>query len=185
MERSEQKSRQATASRSLSEAVQRARRRLAEDIDDEAGRRASDLTRLQMLKGELDGIFEQIPETDQRFELILVPSAPVRLWIDMFAYVARDWESGKYRLMRNGADGPEALVETRSAAEITNHVIDYVAEELVRHERQLHGYAQLERRMNWSRRGRRPRLGTTAAFFAVGVITGILALLAFFYLAPI
>lgn len=185
MERSEQKSRQATASRSLGDAVQRARLRLAEDIDDEAGRRVSDLTRLQMLKGELDGIFEQIPKTSQRFELILVPSAPVRLWIDMFAYVARDWDSGKYRLMRNGADGPEALVETRSSTEIADHVIDYVAEELVRHERQLHGYAQLERRMSRSRRRKLPRLSTTAAFFAVGVMTGILALLVFFYLAPI
>ncbi len=186
MERSAYKRRQAAKSRSLSDAVQRARVRLAEDIDNVAERRISDLTRLEMLKGELDGIFSQIPKTDQRFELILVPSAPVRLWLDMFTYVAREPENGNYCLIRNGPDGPEVLAESSVATEIIGRVIDYVADELVRRERQLHGYAQLERRMQTpARHIRRPAMRLSVAFFIIGLVTGILALLSFFYLAPI
>lgn len=183
MERSEQKSGTAAGSRSLSDAVRSARIRLAEDIDGIADRRISDLTRLDMLKGELEGIFEQVPKTDERFELVLVPSTPVRLWIDMFTYVTREPVNGHYCLIRNGREGPRALAESQSASAIADRVIDYVAGELVKRERQLQGYAELERRLTppppAPEPRRRPAVGIIVWAFVVGMLTGMVALLAF------
>src|SRR5215467_57408 len=87
-------------SRSLREAVRQARVEEAGRLDQAADRRDSEIVKLELLKAELEPVFEDIPG-DDRFCLTLVPSRPARLWIDLFTYAAIADQTGGYLLVRN------------------------------------------------------------------------------------
>ena len=78
------------ASRSLREAIRKARLDEAERLDLSADHRDGEIARLDLLKAELEAVFAEIPDHDDRFNLVLVPSRPARLWIDLFTYAAID-----------------------------------------------------------------------------------------------
>ena len=72
------------ATRSLHDAVRKARVEEAYQLDETADRRDSEIARLELLKAELEAVFAEVPANDDRFTLMLVPSRPARLWIDLF-----------------------------------------------------------------------------------------------------
>ena len=69
-------------SRSLRDAIQKARLEEAEQLDRSADTRDGEIARLELLKAELETVFAELPSQDDRFNLALVPSRPARLWID-------------------------------------------------------------------------------------------------------
>ena len=108
------------ASRSLREAIRKARVDEAERLDRSADRRDGEIARLELLKAELEAVFAELPEQDQRFNLVLVPSRPARLWIDLFTYAAIDDASGAYLFVRNSESGRRTLF---SASNVTDSPI--------------------------------------------------------------
>jgi len=169
-------------SRSLREAILEERLKEAESIDRVTDRRGSELARLEILEANLGDAFDDIPEADDRFALLLSPSEPARLWVDMLAYVAMDAPARTYRLIWNGGAGRRVLAETEDVAEMKNHVLDYVAGQIVARERQLQGLADRQAmRAPVSSRARRG-IGIVVWAFVIGLLTGAFCLLALAYL---
>lgn len=165
------------ASRSLHEAIRKARLDEAERLDRTADRRESEIGKLELLKTELEGIMAEVPRHDDRFSLALVPSKPARLWIDLFSYVTAEDPAGGYQFVRNSENGRRTLFSTSEAVTMAGWITDYVAREIVRRERQE--AALLEpNRSEYSapppRQMQRP--GVVIAAFVVGLITGACAL---------
>ena len=122
-------------SRSLQEAVRKARVEEAYRLDETADRRDSEIARLELMKAELQIVFAEIPANDDRFTLMLVPSRPARLWVDLFTYVAVDDASGAYLFIRNSESGRRTLYSTASVSEMADRITSYMAREIVRRER--------------------------------------------------
>jgi hypothetical protein len=165
------------ASHSLRDAIRKARLEEAERLDQSADRRDGEIARLELLKAELEAVFAELPPHDDRFNLVLVPSRPARLWIDLFTYAAIDDSSGAYLFLRNGENGRRTLFSSSNVADIADRITRYVAVEVVRRER-------LEAGVNESGHGRfgfesqsaGANLGVVIAAFAIGFVTGAVGL---------
>lgn len=135
MDRSAKVLKHPAASRSLREAIRRARLDEAERLDEAADHRDGEFARLELLKSELEAVFADIPTNDDRFNLALVPTRPARLWIDLFTYVTVDEGTNVYLFMRNSEDGRRTLFRTTNVAEMADRIADYVARQIVQRER--------------------------------------------------
>ncbi len=169
-------------SHSLREAILQERIKEAEIVDRDTDRRSSEFARLEILLADLERVFDEIPKSDDRFCLALSPSEPARLWIDMLAYVAMDPLARTYRLIWNGGMGRKVLAESENVAEIKTHVMDYVAGQIVARERQIQGLADRHTPAAPKSAARRRGGGVVVWAFIIGVLTGILGLLAIGFL---
>ena len=168
------------ASRSLREAVLKARREEAERLDVSADRRDGEIARLELLKADLEGVFAELPPHDDRFNLVLVASRPARLWIDLFTYAAVDEASGAYLFVRNSENGRRTLYSSAKVADIADRITRYMAHEIVRRERLEAALAEPGR---MARLGLDPapsgtKMGVVVAAFAIGLVTGVVGLFA-------
>jgi hypothetical protein len=133
------------------------------------------------MKAELQVVFAEIPANDDRFTLMLVPSRPARLWVDLFTYVAVDEASGAYLFIRNSESGRRTLYSTASVSEMADRITSYMAREIVRRERLE---AALIEPLNREERTPSPaapaRLGISVvvAAFIIGLLTGAAGLFA-------
>lgn len=173
------------ASRSLREAIGRARLEEAERLDRTADHRDGELARLELLKAELDAVFADIPGHDDRFNLALVPSRPARLWVDLFTYVAVDEDTNAYLFMRNSENGRRTLFRASNVVETADRITDYVAGEIVRRERMEAGLVQPASRPHGTDAEPKPRLNTRMVIlsFIVGLLTGAVGLFAAVWLS--
>ena len=131
------------ASRSLREAIRKARLDEAEQLDRTADARDGEIARLELLKAELETVFSELPSHDDRFNLALVPSRPARLWIDLFTYAAIDEGSGAYLFVRNSENGRRTLFSSTNVADMADRITSYMAREIVRRERHRGGAASI------------------------------------------
>jgi hypothetical protein len=167
------------AARSLREAIRKARLEEAERLDLTADHRDGEIARLELLKAELEAVFAEVPNPDDRFNLVLVPSRPARLWIDLFTYAAIDDTSGAYLFIRNSENGRRTLFSSSNVADVADRITRYMAQEIVHRER-------LEASLLGGNRGGRqeaqprlmPGMGLIIAAFAIGILTGVAGLLA-------
>jgi hypothetical protein len=169
------------ASRSLHEAVRKARVEEAYRLHETADRRDSEIARLELLKSELEGVFAEVPANDERFSLMLVPSRPARLWIDLFTYAAIDDTSGAYLFVRNSESGRRTLFSSAHVGDMTDRIMSYMAREIVRRERQEAALLEPLRR----KEGTAPQpaqtgsgTGIVIAAFVIGLLTGAAGLFA-------
>jgi len=167
------------ASRSLREAIRKARLEEAERLDRSADRRDGEIARLELLKAELETVFTELSEHDDRFNLVLVPSRPARLWIDLFTYAAIDDASGAYLFVRNSENGRRTLFSATNVADIADRITRYMAEEVVRRERQEVAPAEAGRtaRLEGEAAPSRTAMGVVIAAFVIGILTGAVGLL--------
>jgi hypothetical protein len=166
------------ASRSLREAIRKARLEEAERLDLAADHRDGEIARLDLLKAELEAVFAELPPHDDRFNLVLVPSRPARLWIDLFTYAAVDETSGAYLFIRNSENGRRTLFSSNNVADIADRITRYMAHEIVRRERLDGGLAETGRaRLGLERVSTTTHMGVVIAAFAIGVLTGAVGLL--------
>jgi hypothetical protein len=159
----------------LREAIRKARIEEAERLDLSADHRDGEIARLELLKAELETVFAEIPDQDDRFNLVLAPSRPARLWIDLFTYAAIDDSSGAYLFVRNSESGRRTLFSSSNVADIADRITRYMAQEIVRRERIEQALVDP---------GRPGRLGVESsvssgagmgiviAAFAIGILTG-------------
>ena len=166
------------ASRSLREAIRKARLEEAERLDLAADHRDGEIARLDLLKAELESVFGELPPHDDRFNLVLVPSRPARLWIDLFTYAAIDDASGAYLFIRNSENGRRTLFSSNNVADIADRITRYMAHEIVRRERLDGGLADSGRpRLGLEHVTTGAKMGVVIAAFAIGVLTGAVGLL--------
>ncbi|MDJ0512687.1 MAG: hypothetical protein QNJ62_04500 [Methyloceanibacter sp.] len=173
------------ATRSLREAVRKARLVEAERLDQDADHRDGELARLDLLRSELETVFADIPSNDDRFNLALVPSRPARLWIDMFTYVTLDEGTNAYLFVRNSENGRRTLFRATNVAEMADRITDYVAGQIVQRERMeaalvLPGISSQQAPMEPN-----PHLNTRMVImgFIVGLLTGAVGLFAAVWLS--
>lgn len=165
-------------SRSLREAIRKARVDEAERLDRSADRRDGEIARLELLKAELEAVFAELPQHDDRFSLVLVPSRPARLWIDLFTYAAIDDSSGAYLFVRNSESGRRTLFSATNVTDIADRITRYMAQEIVRRERQESALAESGRVVAASAgpRASVTPVGVVIGAFAVGILTGAVGL---------
>ena len=172
------------ASRSLREAIRKARFDEAERLDITADRRDGEIARLELLKAELETVFAEIPARDDRFNLVLVPSRPARLWIDLFTYAAIDDGSGAYLFVRNSENGRRTLFSSSNVADMAARITRHMAHEIVRRER-------LEAALTGPAQGKfadeAPRassgMSVIVSAFLIGLLTGAVGLFAAVWLS--
>jgi hypothetical protein len=162
------------ASRSLREAIRKARLDEAERLDLSADHRDGEIARLDLLKAELEAVFAEIPDHDDRFNLVLVPSRPARLWIDLFTYAAIDDASGAYLFVRNSESGRRTLFSASNVADIADRITRYMAHEIVRRERIEAALVEPGRmaRLGAEFAPSGSGMGVVIAAFAIGILTG-------------
>jgi hypothetical protein len=167
------------ASRSLREAVRKARLEEAERLHLSADARDGEIARLELLKAELETVFAELPANDDRFNLVLVPSRPARLWIDLFTYATVD-DSGAYLFVRNSESGRRTLYSSSNISEIADRITRYMAHEIVQRERMEGALAEPGRasRLGLEPAPARSGMGVVIAAFVIGVITGVAGLFA-------
>jgi len=149
-------------------------------------RRDSEIARLELLKAELEAVFAELPANDDRFTLMLVPSRPARLWIDLFTYCAIDETSGAYLFIRNSESGRRTLYSTNSVSEMADRITLYLAREIVRRERLEAALLEpltREERPPAPPPPARLGMGIVVAAFIIGLLTGAAALFAAAWLA--
>jgi hypothetical protein len=167
------------ASRSLKEAIRKARLDEAEHLDRTADSRDSEIARLELLKAELETVFAELPAQDDRFSLALVPSRPARLWIDLFTYAAVDDANGTYLFVRNSENGRRTLFSSTNVADMADRITRYVAREIVRRERLEAALIEPSRLGAFSEpAASRTGMGIVIAAFVIGLLTGVAGLLA-------
>ena len=167
------------ASRSLREAIRKARLDEAERLDRSADRRDGEIARLELLKAELEAVFAELPAHDDRFSLVLVPSRPARLWIDLFTYAAVDDASGAYLFVRNSESGRRTLFSATNATDIADRITRYMAQEIVRRERTEAALAEPGRvvAVGGEAEPARTQMGVVIGAFAIGMLTGAVGLI--------
>lgn len=167
------------ASRSLREAVRKARLEEAERLHISADSRDGEIARLELLKADLETVFAELPANDDRFNLVLVPSRPARLWIDLFTYATVD-DSGTYLFVRNSESGRRTLYSSNNIPEIADRITRYMAHEIVHRERMEGALAEPGRasRLGLEPAPARTGMGVVIAAFAIGVVTGAVGLFA-------
>jgi len=173
------------ASRSLRDAIRKARLDEAERLDRTADDRDGEIARLELLRAELVGVFAEIPSQDDRFNLALVPSRPARLWIDVFTYVAVDDATNAYLFIRNSENGRRTLFSTNNVAEMSDRVTRYVAGEIVRRERMESALVEHGGPARAAAPEQELRLNTRMVIlsFIVGLLTGAAGLFAAVWLS--
>jgi len=173
------------ASRSLREAIRKARVEEAERLDVTADTRDSEIARLELLKAELETVFADIPKSDDRFNLALVPSRPARLWVDLFTYVAIDDSSGAYLFIRNSENGRRTLFSASNVADMSDRITSYMAQEIVRRERMEAALLEPGPRQKLAAEPETsgPSTGVVLSAFVIGVITGAVGLFAAVWLS--
>jgi hypothetical protein len=173
------------ANRSLREAIRKARLEEAERLDTTADQRDGEIARLELLQAELEGILAEIPKQDDRFNLVLVPSRPARLWVDLFTYVAIDEGSGAYLFIRNSENGRRTLFSANNVTDMADRITTHMAHEIVRRERMeaalLDTSARRQPMLEADPAG--PRMGLILSAFFVGAITGAAGLFAAVWLS--
>lgn len=163
------------ASRSLREAIRKARFEEAGRLDQTADRRDSEIARLELLKLELELVFAEIPTSDDRFSLVLVPSRPARLWIDLFTYAAVDDVGGSYLFVRNNESGRRTLFSSSNVSEMADRITSHMAREIVRRERQeaaLLEPSHKHERLVDDEPASGSSMGVVIAAFVIGLVTG-------------
>jgi len=173
------------ASRSLREAIRKARLEEAERLDVTADHRDGEIARLELLKAELETVFADIPNQDDRFNLTLVPSRPARLWIDLFTYVAIDDGSGAYLFIRNSENGRRTLFSANNVADVADRITAHMAQEIVRRERMETAILDSapRQRLVAEQEGAGPSLAVVLSAFVIGVLTGAAGLFAAVWLS--
>jgi len=173
------------ASRSLREAIRKARVEEAERLDVTADTRDSEIARLELLKSELETVFAEIPKSDDRFSLALVPSRPARLWVDVFTYVAVDDSSGAYLFIRNSENGRRTLFSASNVADMSDRITTYMAQEIVRRERMEAALLEPGPRQKLvvEPETSGPGTGVVLSAFVIGVVTGAVGLFAAVWLS--
>jgi len=167
----------------LKDAVREARIEAAERSGVVVDLRDADVARLELLNEALDPLFNDIPDDVELFDRGISRGDIPRLWVDVVAHVEMGRDKRQYRFVQDTRYGRAVLAESYEIPVLVEVITRYVARRLVERERALaddtgRGSAQLAFRHERHRRRWRA-VGT----FVLGVVAGVIALVALAMLA--
>jgi hypothetical protein len=184
--------------RNLSDAIRRVRTAEAERSDVVVELRDAERARLEMLADELKGVFADVPAEDEQFVFAVAPGTPPRLWIDLTSFVIMGRDRRIYRFLKDTRLGRTVIRESANLGEMADTVTNYVAERIIERERAIESdwvVKRMPRRENprtseakpatvaaataKTPPPEQPNLGWVAAAFMLGILLGILGLLAY------
>ena len=93
--------------------------------------------RLQVLKDELSPFFADASALSDTIELVLVPSDPPRLWLDLVTSIIMEPDPRTYRLVQDRQGTRETLLETENRQEVVKAVRQHIAHRIIERQRQL------------------------------------------------
>ena len=150
-----------------------------------------------MLADELKGVFAEVPADDEQFVFTVAPGTPARLWIDLTSFVIMGRDGRTYRFLKDTRLGRNVIRELAGLDDMADFVTHYVAERIIEREWAIEGDWVIKRilRGETGERERQPdtkavmgakelgpnrqNLGWVAAAFFLGVLVGIVSVLAF------
>ena len=101
--------------------------------------KSAEQARLRMVADQIRPLFDEIDETDDRFELVISRGERVRLWIDMTSFVAMGKDKRTFRFLKDTRMGRIVLAETTDLEQISDVVSKYIAEKILERERMIEG----------------------------------------------
>lgn len=128
-----------TADTRLAEAMREVKNSVADRDDVVVDIREAQRTRLELLAEDLQPVFSDIPDEDERFDLAISAGAQPRLWIDAVAHVTMGRDRRTYRFLRDTRLGRVVLGESADMKQTADHVTRYIAERLIERRRVLEG----------------------------------------------
>jgi hypothetical protein len=182
--------------RNLTDAIRRVRTAEAERSDVVVELRDAERARLEMLADELKGVFADVPAEDEQFVFAVAPGTPPRLWIDLTSFVIMGRDRRTYRFLKDTRLGRTVIRESANLNDMADTVTHYVAERMIERERAIEG-DWVAKRIRRGETGPHPEakpatviaakashlerlnLGWVAAAFMLGILLGILGLLAY------
>lgn len=181
--------------RNLTDAIRRVRTAEAERSDVVVELRDAERARLEMLADELKGVFADVPADDEQFVFAVAPGTPPRLWIDLTSFVVMGRDRRTYRFLKDTRLGRTVIRESANLGDMADTVTNYVAERIIERERAIEGdwvVKRIQRGEAAPRQEAKPvvaavkvprlehlNLGWVAAAFMLGILLGILGLLAY------
>ena len=182
--------------RNLTDVIRRVRTAEAERSDVVVELRDAERARLEMLADELKGVFADVPAEDEQFVFAVAPGTPPRLWIDLTSFVIMGRDRRTYRFLKDTRLGRTVIRESANLNDMADTVTHYVAERMIERERAIEG-DWVVKRIRRGETGPHPEakpataiaakashlerlnLGWVAAAFMLGILLGILGLLAY------
>ncbi|SEP74428.1 hypothetical protein SAMN05216548_101391 [Faunimonas pinastri] len=173
--------------RDLHSAIREIRIAQAERTDAAVELRDAEQARLDLLAEALQSVADDIPENLDQFSLAVLPGNPPRFWVDATSFVMLARDRRTYRFLRDTRLGRSILVESPQIDVIADAVTAYVAERIVEGEQAIAA--------GWTPSLRKDAVAAPIVApakpqdmrsvlwgflgFALGIVGGILLLLAF------
>ena len=145
--------------------------------------RDADVARLELLNEALDPLFKNVPGDIELFDRGISRGDIPRLWVDVVAHVEMGRDKRQYRFVQDTRYGRAVLAESYELPVLADAIKRYVARRLVERQRALaddtgRGSAQLGLRHE-----RRHRRWQAIRIFVLGVVAGVVTLIALAMLA--
>lgn len=123
----------------LADAVREVKNAFADRDDVVVDIREAQRTRLELLAEDLQPVFADVPDDDDRFDLAISAGAQPRLWIDAVTHVTMARDRRTYRFLRDTRLGRVVLAESADMKPVAEQVTRYIAERLIERRRVLEG----------------------------------------------
>jgi len=162
----------------LKDAVREARIEAAERSAVIVDLRDAELARLELLNEALEPVFKDLPADVELFDRGISRGDSPRLWVDVIAHVVMGGDKRQYRFVQDTRYGRAVLAESYEIADIRQAVTRYVARRLVERERALADDEGRPVAQTVLRVERRRRRWHALRVFLLGLIVGIVGLVA-------
>jgi len=166
------------AGQPLKDAVREARIEAAERSGVVVDLRDADVARLELLNEALDPLFKQIPDNVELFDRGISRGDIPRLWVDVVAHVEMGRDKRQYRFVQDTRYGRAVLAESYEMPAMVEAMTRYVARRLVERERALADDATRGVAQFVLRHGQTHRRWQNVRTFVLGVLAGVVALVA-------
>lgn len=123
----------------LADAIREVKNAFADRDDVVVDIREAQRTRLELLAEDLQPVFADIPDDDDRFDLAISMGMQPRLWIDSVAHVVMGRDRRTYRFLRATRSGHVVLAESPDMRIVARQVTRYVAERVIERRRLMEG----------------------------------------------
>lgn len=123
----------------LADAIREVKNAFADRDDVVVDIREAQRTRLELLAEDLQPVFSDIPDDDDRFDLAISMGMQPRLWIDSVAHVVMGRDRRTYRFLRATRSGHVVLAESADMRVVARQVTRYVAERVIERRRLMEG----------------------------------------------
>jgi hypothetical protein len=129
--------RKITGALRLANAMRQAKIAAADRGDSIVDVKEAEIARLELLKAELQSVFDAVPANIDIFDFTISSGMQRRLWLDAVAFVMLGSDGRTYKFVRDGRQGRVIMTETPDIKLMSESVTAYIAERLIEREQLL------------------------------------------------